>query len=210
MTGLCECGCGQPAPLARQSRTAQGIKRGDPLRFISGHRARLPRAKKWEVEEQDRGFDTPCQIWMGGKFATGYGCASSDTPGVQDLAHRVAWERHHGMPVPTGFVIHHRCEQRDCVNADHLEALTHSEHNRTHRSVSDDRIIAGIRNLGHRLGRAPQMLEWDAFKTDGMPCSRTVMLQFGSWAAAVTAAGFDGRTRGRYDRSVKRIERLAA
>ena len=201
MTGLCECGCGQPTPLARQTRTAQGVKRGDPMRFISGHRARLPRAKKWEVEEQDRGFDTPCLIWMGGKFATGYGCASTDTPGVQDLAHRVAWERHHGMPVPTGFVIHHRCEQRDCVNPEHLQALTHSEHNRTHHSVSDDQIIAAINDLSRRLGRAPQMLEWDALKASEMPTSRTVMRQFGAWSKAIAEAGFEPITRGQTRRA---------
>lgn len=39
MTGpkLCECGCGQPAPLARKTETAKGRVKGQPSRFIRGH-----------------------------------------------------------------------------------------------------------------------------------------------------------------------------
>jgi len=32
---LCECGCGQPAPIATRNR--RGYTKGQPLRFISGH-----------------------------------------------------------------------------------------------------------------------------------------------------------------------------
>jgi hypothetical protein len=38
---LCECGCGQPAPLAKQTIKKRGYARGLPLRFISGHNARV-------------------------------------------------------------------------------------------------------------------------------------------------------------------------
>lgn len=34
---LCECGCGQTAPIARQSDTRSGYERGKPKRFIVGH-----------------------------------------------------------------------------------------------------------------------------------------------------------------------------
>lgn len=34
---LCECGCGQPAPIAKRTRTKMGWFKGRPLRFISGH-----------------------------------------------------------------------------------------------------------------------------------------------------------------------------
>jgi hypothetical protein len=34
------CGCGQPAPLARQSETKRGFVRGQPLKFINGHHGR--------------------------------------------------------------------------------------------------------------------------------------------------------------------------
>jgi hypothetical protein len=34
---LCECGCGNPAPLAKQNRPDRGQRKGEPLRFINGH-----------------------------------------------------------------------------------------------------------------------------------------------------------------------------
>lgn len=44
MSGLCECGCGEPTPLAKQTRTERGQIQGQPVRFIVGHTARLPRS----------------------------------------------------------------------------------------------------------------------------------------------------------------------
>lgn len=35
--GLCECGCGQPAPIAAQTNTKLGYVRGQAQRFIRGH-----------------------------------------------------------------------------------------------------------------------------------------------------------------------------
>jgi hypothetical protein len=37
---LCECGCGQPAPLATRTRSALGWVKGEPLRFVIGHWSR--------------------------------------------------------------------------------------------------------------------------------------------------------------------------
>lgn len=34
---LCECGCGQPAPIANHTRRALGHVKGQPIRFIRGH-----------------------------------------------------------------------------------------------------------------------------------------------------------------------------
>lgn len=36
-SGLCECGCGAPAPLAQQTDNARGYVQGQPMRFIRGH-----------------------------------------------------------------------------------------------------------------------------------------------------------------------------
>lgn len=40
---LCECGCGEPTPLAKQNQSWSGRKKGEPARFIAGHNARLGR-----------------------------------------------------------------------------------------------------------------------------------------------------------------------
>ena len=34
---LCECGCGQPTPLAKMTSRAKGHVKGQPLRFVNGH-----------------------------------------------------------------------------------------------------------------------------------------------------------------------------
>jgi len=41
---LCECGCGEPAPVALSSR--RGYRRGDPMRFKRGHFSRTEAAAK--------------------------------------------------------------------------------------------------------------------------------------------------------------------
>jgi transposase-like protein len=41
--GLCECGCGEPSPIASKTNRALGHIKGQPVRFINGHRSRLNR-----------------------------------------------------------------------------------------------------------------------------------------------------------------------
>lgn len=47
---LCECGCGQPAPISPYTNKTRGYVKGEPRRFIHGHSRRLPAAPegtKW-------------------------------------------------------------------------------------------------------------------------------------------------------------------
>ena len=39
---LCECGCGEPAPLAKWNDKRKGHVKGQPVRFVPGHNAALP------------------------------------------------------------------------------------------------------------------------------------------------------------------------
>lgn len=41
-SGLCQCGCGEPAPVARESNRRLGHVRGQPMRYIRGHSGRKP------------------------------------------------------------------------------------------------------------------------------------------------------------------------
>ncbi len=45
---LCECGCGQPAPIAKKTITAKGYKKGEPRRFILGHNSNGQNHPNWK------------------------------------------------------------------------------------------------------------------------------------------------------------------
>lgn len=66
-----------------------------------------------------------CWLWTG--FLTdGYGQLTVNARRVS--AHGYSYEIHHG-PAPDGLHIDHTCNVRNCVNPDHLEAVTQQENN---------------------------------------------------------------------------------
>lgn len=65
-----------------------------------------------------------CWRWQGRHDSHGYG--SLRIAGKEIRAHRFAYELVVG-PFPEGLVTDHLCRVRDCVNPDHLEAVTNVE-----------------------------------------------------------------------------------
>jgi hypothetical protein len=71
------------------------------------------------VRKEDRGYHTPCLIWLGEKDRDGYG--------------RIKRNKHY-IPVhwgltndpPEGMEKDHLCHQRDCVRPSHLQDVTKS------------------------------------------------------------------------------------
>lgn len=124
---LCACGCGQYTLLARYTNKQQGIRIGEPLRYLKGHNR--PKTLKGDKNSnyicerysiEDRGYDTPCWIW---KLAYGRGgyskCGNTS-------AHRVYYEKFKGK-IPDRYHVDHLCHVKACINPEHLEAVTPQE-----------------------------------------------------------------------------------
>lgn len=74
-----------------------------------------------------------CWEWRGTTNAKGYGNIRRDLDGPIEAVHRVSYEHFTG-PIPPGLEIDHLCFKRNCVNPDHLEAVTHAENVRRGRT----------------------------------------------------------------------------
>lgn len=118
--GLCECGCGDPAPIAARTNKKLGWVTGKPLRFINGHSRRRGPV---DYIEEDRGYETPCWIWQRTLNNKGYGICRRD--GRWFAAHRWFYEQRLG-PIPSGVELDHLCRVPACVNPDHLEPVSHA------------------------------------------------------------------------------------
>lgn len=70
-----------------------------------------------------------CWEWIGAVGARGYGNFSAHGKSVR--AHRFSWELHNGsIPKSTtyhGTVVMHKCDNKRCVNPDHLQLGTQSD-----------------------------------------------------------------------------------
>lgn len=66
-----------------------------------------------------------CWLWTGRSNDSGYGMFG--LKGRKVRAHRVAWEMHHGSPIPPGKIVRHRCDTRICVRHDHLMLGTYAD-----------------------------------------------------------------------------------
>lgn len=128
LCGLCSCGCGEPAPIARWTDRREGWVKGQPKRFIQGHAVAAPLAER--IKALSTITETGCWEWQANMSNSGYGQLRVTRPKRRTLlAHRASYEAFIG-PIPDGLQIDHLCRNKRCCNPEHLEPVTHAENMR--------------------------------------------------------------------------------
>lgn len=89
--------------------------------------------ERWNTKWEQSG---DCHLWTSPLDKDGYG--SFYFRRKNRRAHRVGWYIVHG-DIPPGLVVNHKCGNRNCVNAQHLELLTARQN-----ALQDSRSVAAI------------------------------------------------------------------
>lgn len=121
-------------------------------------KATLPQRLWAKVEKTET-----CWLWTGYIKPSGHGQIQRGSRGEGNVnAHIAAYELLVG-PLPDGYVLHHLCGVKRCVNPAHLECILRGEHPARH----DDNISrsAPMREKGGVIGRCKR---WQINR--GRPC----------------------------------------
>ena len=120
-------------PLVRgmcQAHYQKWSKYGDPLKVVQHQ----PRGSVLERLAQSFKYSPYCWVWT--RHTTkGYGRIS--VGGTQREAHRVAYELFVGE-IPENYEVDHKCNNRPCVNPQHLRLATRGENAQNMRGARSD------------------------------------------------------------------------
>jgi len=114
---LCECGCGEPAPIAARNWHSKGITKGQALRFICGHHRRgkiqskeekSKRVKTWTVRDASFSPYLPDNRVVRYAADQQRWYCSNPKKVSQTVTHAKAVYEHYYGEVPAGFAVHHK------------------------------------------------------------------------------------------------------
>lgn len=97
---------------------------------------------------------TGCWEWLGGTFTNGYGVFKAKRKTWR--AHRYSYTISKGK-IPENKILHHKCENKLCVNPKHLEPITILEHPKisTNHNTNKTHCIRGHLLSGKNLYITP-------------------------------------------------------
>lgn len=76
--------------------------------------------------------NTGCWNWNESFLSSGYGQIHVGKNSLR--AHRIAYIQAKG-DIPSNYDVHHKCENKKCINPEHLEAVKHSKHKSLHTRI---------------------------------------------------------------------------
>jgi hypothetical protein len=89
-----------------------------------------------------------CWYWTGAVSSTGYGYVRYK--GAMQSTHRVSYKEHVGQ-IPDGMFVCHSCDERLCVNPDHLWLGTNADNTRDKMKKNRHRAAIGATNGSAKL-----------------------------------------------------------
>ena len=124
-----------------------------------------------------------CILWPTARQRDGYGFMR--VQGKRLLAHRVIWQKANGRAVPAGMLVMHTCDNRICVNPNHLEIGSHKD------NVLDC-VRKGRRNQARGTRCPHAKLNEEQINTlrecyrQSQPCHETLARMFGVTRSAIS------------------------
>lgn len=154
-SGLCQCGCGEKAPISPVTRISKGYVAGEAVRFIAGHNRRV---QGFEGENHP--------MWRGGRIVDRYirvlapGDPEVDAKGYVYEHRLVARELVGGRVLRADEHVHHINGDRHDNRVENLQILSSEEHSRLHmtemwaKAKARGEYLWGPEANGHIAGRS--------------------------------------------------------